>query len=94
MLKKPQGFEKKGEDGKVYKLKRAIYGLNQGPQAWYSRIEGYFLNNSFEKYECEPTLFTKVENICIFIVSLYVDYLIYTGNCDELIMELQKCIKS
>lgn len=37
-----EGFIKRGEEDKVYQLKKALYGLNQAPRAWFSRIEGYF----------------------------------------------------
>lgn len=93
-VEQPQGFEKKGEEGKVYKLNRALYGLKQAPRAWYSRIESYFLSHGFEKCEYEPTLFTKVEENNITVVSLYVDDLIYTGNDDELMMEFKKSMQS
>lgn len=95
-VEQPRGFEKKGEEEKVYKLNRALYGLKQAPRAWYSRIERYFLSHGFAKCEYEPTLFTKVENTkkSIMVVSLYVDDLIYTGNDDELMMEFKKSMKS
>ena len=43
----PQGFEVEGKENNVYKLKKALYGLNQAPRAWYARIDGYFQQNSF-----------------------------------------------
>lgn len=79
-VEQPKGFEKRGEEHKVYKLKRALYGLKQAPRAWYSRIEGYFEREGFERCYCEHTLFVKSERDSILIVSLYVDDLIYTGN--------------
>lgn len=86
-VRQPEGFIKKGEEGKVYKLRKALYGLKQAPRAWYSRIEGYFLKEEFERCPSEHTLFTKVKEGNILIVSLYVDDLIFTGNsramCDE-----------
>ena len=42
----PQLFDKKGEEHKVYKLRRALYRLKQAPQAWYNRIEGYFVKQA------------------------------------------------
>lgn len=80
------GFTKKGEEGKVYKLKKkkALYGLKQAqrasPRAWYSKIETYFLHKGFEKCSSEHTLFTKLVDGKILIISLYVDDLIFTGN--------------
>ena len=35
-VEQPQGYEKKGTEYKVYRLKKAIYGLKQAPGAWYS----------------------------------------------------------
>jgi len=43
-VEQPRGFEKLGEESKVYKLNRALYGLKQAPQAWYNRLESYFLS--------------------------------------------------
>ena len=86
-VRQPEGFIKKGEEEKVYKLKKALYGLKQAPRAWYNRIEGYFLDEEFDRCPIEHTLFTKKKGGKILIVSLYVDDLIFTGNdramCDE-----------
>lgn len=38
----PEGFVKRGEEDKVYQLKKALYDLKQALRAWFSRIEGYF----------------------------------------------------
>ena len=46
-VEQPLGFEKKGHEGKVYKLKRALYGLKQAPRAWNARIEKYSLSMVF-----------------------------------------------
>jgi len=87
-VQQPKGFVKKSEEEKVYKLKKALFGLKQAPRAWYNKIEAYFVRNGFEWCFYEHTLFTKSkEGGKILIVSLYVDDLIYTGNdgsmCDE-----------
>lgn len=36
-----EGFEAKGEEHKVYRLKKALYDLKQAPRAWNARIDGY-----------------------------------------------------
>ncbi|CAA7027704.1 unnamed protein product [Microthlaspi erraticum] len=88
-IEQPLGFEVAGEAEKVYKLRKALYGLRQAPRAWYSRIEGYFEKEGFAKCYCEHTLFVKTEKEKILIVSLYVDDLIYTGNSVELLEEFK-----
>lgn len=40
-VRQPEGFIRKGEEEKVYKLRKTLYGLKQAPRAWYSRIEAY-----------------------------------------------------
>ncbi|KAM0008922.1 putative RNA-directed DNA polymerase [Helianthus debilis subsp. tardiflorus] len=35
----PEGFVVKGEEQKVYKLKKALYGLRQAPRAWNARLD-------------------------------------------------------
>lgn len=75
------GYAKKGEESKVYRLLKMLYGLRQASRAWHGKIEGYFLKNGFKKCSYEHTLFVKHENGGkILIVSLYVDDLIFTGN--------------
>ena len=70
-VKQPQGYEKKGEEYKVYKLKRTLYGLKQAPCAWYNWIEAYFVKEGFERCNYEHTLFIKTgDEAKILIVSL------------------------
>jgi hypothetical protein len=76
----PLGYQK-GSGNKVYKLRKALYGLRQAPRAWYSKIENYFIGEKFEKCSHEHTLFVKyADQGKLLIVSLYVDDLICTGN--------------
>lgn len=79
-VQQPDGFIKKGEEGKVYKWKKALYDLKQAPNEWYKKIEAYFQRKGFVKCASEHTLFTKSVGGKILIVSLYVDDLIFTGN--------------
>ncbi|GJU04879.1 retrovirus-related pol polyprotein from transposon TNT 1-94 [Tanacetum coccineum] len=58
-VQQPPGYEKKGEEDKVYKLTKALYGLKQAPRAWYSKIEAYFVREGFARCSSEHTLFTK-----------------------------------
>ena len=70
-VEQPHGYERKGEEQKVYKLRKALYGLKKAPQAWYSRIETYFVNEGFKKCPYEHTLFIKVsDGGKILIISL------------------------
>lgn len=78
-VEQPEGFLSKGNEGKVYKLKKALYGLKQAPRAWYSKIDDHFIQQGFERSNCEPTLYKKEGNNLL-IVCLYVDDIIYMGS--------------
>lgn len=57
----PLSYIKEGSEHKVYKLKKTLYGLKQTPRAWYSKIEAYFLKDSFHKCPYKYTLFEKLK---------------------------------
>ena len=40
----PEGFEKKGGEGEVYKLSKALYGLKQTPRAWNACLDKHLKN--------------------------------------------------
>lgn len=51
------GYVKVGEEHKVCKLKKALYGQKQTSRAWYSCINDYLSKQGFKKYPYERTLF-------------------------------------
>ena len=46
-LEQPQGHEVPGQEHKVYRMKKELYGLKQDPKAWYIRIDSYLTQNGF-----------------------------------------------
>ena len=46
-VEQPKGYEQKGNEHKVYKLHKTLYGLKQTPQAWFNCIEAYFTHEGF-----------------------------------------------
>ncbi|KAM1744384.1 hypothetical protein ACFX11_011278 [Malus domestica] len=86
----PSGYEIKGHEDKVLKLKKALYGLKQAPRAWNSRIDKYFQENNFTKCPHEYALYVKVKDGDILIVCLYVDDLIFTGSNPSMFEEFKR----
>ena len=55
--------------------------MKQAPRARYSCIASYLTENGFQRSECEPALYTIVnEKGNTLIVFLYVDDLIFTSD--------------
>lgn len=57
----------------------ALYGLKQAPRAWYSRINTYLQDLSFEESEVDPNLYYLVDGEDRIILVLYLDDLFITG---------------
>nr|GEZ92409.1 hypothetical protein [Tanacetum cinerariifolium] len=45
----PPGFQDLEFPAKVYKVKKAMYGLHQAPRAWYGTLSKYLLTNGFQR---------------------------------------------
>lgn len=86
---KPPSYEIESQKYKVFRLWKALYGLNQAPHAWYSRIDAYLMDNGLEKCDCEPTLYIKESDGKLLILFLYVDDLICKGSDDFLIVDFK-----
>ena len=71
-------------------LKKAIYGLKQALQAWYSRINENLLSLGFVKSLSESTLYVKAYNSDMVIFSLYVNDLLVIENNAKLIEKFKK----
>ena len=89
-VKQPPGYKKVGEKRKVLKLKKALYNLKQAPRTWNFRINGYLKRKGFKQFPYEHSVYVKKVEGKILIVVLYVDDLIFMGNCQKLIDEFKK----
>lgn len=58
-----------------------LYGLNQAPCAWYTRIDSYLNNLGFTKSEFDEKIYHILVEGKMLIIVLYVDDLIFA--CDE-----------
>ncbi|XP_048602505.1 uncharacterized protein BNAC02G09400D isoform X1 [Brassica napus] len=74
----PEGFEKKGEEDRVYVLHKALYGLRQTPRAWNVKLDQVLKELRFEKCTKEPSVYRKTEGGDILIIAIYVDDLLVT----------------
>ena len=79
-IEQPEGFEIFSSESHVCRLKKALYGLNQAPCAWYTQIDSYFTRLGFTKSEADANLYQIVVEGKLLIIFLYVDDLIITGD--------------
>ncbi|GJS21244.1 putative ribonuclease H-like domain-containing protein [Tanacetum coccineum] len=82
----PPGFEDPKFLEKVYKVEKALYGLNQAPKAWYESLSTYLLDNGFKRGKIDKTLFIKRIKGDILLIQVYVDDIIFGSTEFEKLM--------
>lgn len=58
-MEQPEGFEVKGEENKVYLLKKSIYGLKQSSRQWYLKFDSHMADIGFEKSAYDNCLYIR-----------------------------------
>ncbi|KAI3685320.1 hypothetical protein L6452_34562 [Arctium lappa] len=86
----PPGFENPSYPDRVYKLKKALYGLHQAPRAWYDTLSSYLLENGFERGVIDKTLFIKRKKKDILLVQIYVDDIIFESTRESMCREFEE----
>jgi hypothetical protein len=74
------GFAQPGEEHKVYKLHKALYGLHQAPRAWNEKLDEKMCVLGFEKCPSEHAIYCRGVGTERLVVGVYVDDLIITGS--------------
>ncbi|CAH2108821.1 unnamed protein product [Euphydryas editha] len=86
-IKCPNGL--KIDEGKVLKLKRALYGLKEAPKCWNTRFHEFIIKEGFTQSKHDSCLYGKGNNW----ILLYVDDILYLGKDSEIIKEMEKEFK-
>jgi hypothetical protein len=84
-VKQPPGFESEKYPHRLYRLKRALYGLKQGPRAWYGRLIGFLLSRGFVMGTVDRTLFLLKHGNDLLVVQIYVDDIVFGGLSHNLV---------
>ena len=79
-VSQPPGFAQKGQEEKVYRLAKVLYGLRQAPRAWNAKLDGCLQEFGFARCEAEHAVYTRGEGAGRLLIGLYVDDLIVTGK--------------
>ncbi|KAL6550635.1 hypothetical protein OROMI_021123 [Orobanche minor] len=89
-ITQPEGFEKKGEENKVYKLSKALYGLKQAPRAWNACLDHYLKSLGFRRCHLGYSVYTRKNNGYTLLFGVYVDDLLVTGSSQKDVEEFKK----
>jgi hypothetical protein len=76
----PVGFVVTGQEGRVLRLKKALYSLQQAPRAWNSKLPDTLKKMGFTQSEHEHAMYRRSSDDNILLVGVYVDDLVITGS--------------
>ena len=76
----PEGFIEQGQEQKVCKLNRSIYGLKQASRSWNMRFDTAVKSYGFEQNVDEPCVYKRIINSTVAFLVLYVDDILLIGN--------------
>jgi hypothetical protein len=88
----PLGFELHGDEHKVFKLHKALYGLHQAPRAWNQKLDSTLLSMGFIKCPSDHSTYCKGKGKERLMVGVYMNDLVITGSNNSLISKFKKQI--
>ena len=63
-----EGFIAPGQEKKVCKLVKLLYGLKQAQKQWHEKFDHTMITNGFKINECDKCIYVKeIENSCHFM---------------------------
>ena len=81
-MDQPEGFEVKGQEHLVYKLKRSLYGLKQAPRCWNMTLDHLLKSMGFVQTKSDPCLYISSEGeLCI--IAVYVDDILLATKSEK-----------
>jgi hypothetical protein len=87
------GFVIPGKDGKVLRLRKAIYGLRQAPRAWNAKLDSTLKSMGFMPSPHEAAIYRRGNGENALLVCVYVDDLVITGAKDAEVVAFKEEMK-
>jgi hypothetical protein len=76
------GFAIPGKEGKVLRLRKALYGLRQVPRAWNAKLDSTLKGMGFTLSPHEAAIYRRGNGGSALLVGVYVNDLVITGAKD------------
>ncbi|KAK3121549.1 hypothetical protein QOZ80_8BG0656020 [Eleusine coracana subsp. coracana] len=92
-VSQPQGFAVAGEENKVLRLHKALYGLRQAPRAWNARLDSTLKMLGFTQSAHEAGIYGRGSGGAWTLVGVYVDDLVITGAAEKDVLHFKEEMK-
>jgi hypothetical protein len=83
----PPGFANNGEK-RVCRLTKSLYGLKQASRQWFAKFSTTLLDNGFQQFKADYSLFTRVKGNTFVALLVYVDDIIIASNDASAVSQL------
>ncbi|WVZ90151.1 hypothetical protein U9M48_036478 [Paspalum notatum var. saurae] len=93
-VRQPSGIESARFPDRVYKLRKAVYGLKQALRVWYARLKSFLLKSGFVMGSVDKTLFLLSRGGDTLIIQIYVDDIIFGGSSHALVSSFAEQMSS
>ncbi|KAG8926805.1 hypothetical protein FRC01_008347 [Tulasnella sp. 417] len=90
-MKPPQGFQR--DDGKVWKLKKSLYGLRQSPKCWHDKLTTSFTEFQLVRSTADFSVYVGCHGKDTTILVTHVDDMAITGSNTRKKNEVKEYIK-
>jgi hypothetical protein len=90
----PPGFTISGKEGKVLRLRKALYGLRQAPQVWNAKLDSTLKGMGFGQSPHEAAIYRRGNGGNALLVGVYVDDLVITGTKDAEVATFKEEMKA
>jgi hypothetical protein len=90
----PPSFAIPSKEGKVLRLRKALYGLRQTPRAWNAKLDSTLKRMGFMPSPHDAVIYRRGNGENALLVGVYVDDLVITGAKDAEVATLKEEMKA
>ena len=89
-MDQPDGFITPGQEGKVCRLLKSLYGLNQAPKQWHEKFDKTLTSAWFAVNEADTCVYYRYGGDKGVILYLYVDDILIFGTRIDVINDVKE----
>ena len=93
-MEQPKGFSTLGQERKVCKLVKSLYGLKQSQKEWDGKFDNVMISQGFKINECDNYVYVKDREHGYVIVCLYINDMLIFGSDDKMIISTKNMLNS
>ena len=89
-MSQPDGYAQKGQEHKVCKLLKSIYGLKQASRSWNLKFDETIKSYGFQQSIDEACVYKLIKDRSVVFLVLYVDDILIIGNNVKILSDVKK----